>query len=560
MSNPAAGANEPSNAAASVFDQSSSEDTKEVADLLKGRFKILSLLSADKHSSHYLAHAAGNALVRVEVLSKEAAKDREQVELFYLQNQAAAKLSHKNIIGPGPVQRFDTIYLSASRYEPGLKTLRDALDQKGAFDFSRAIDIARQIASALDYAHRLGVLHLRLHPQNILLSDSGKALVTGFGFDARPEYDLTHWKRIRSCPVSHLSPEQIDGDKIDYLSDLYCLGILLFEMLTDRVPFDSPDPEHTKRKRLSHTPWPPHSLCPNIPEPLSNLVVELLKPDPRQRIQSAANFSLLAGKLSGFTNTIEESPASTQARTQYDIIDFSSEETKQATGDPAQVKPHAFHVLLPVSEQADAAATAESEAVYLALYPNKTAAFPRWIMLACWSFIFIGALAVFAYRGHLNNSARPPQKSSNVDESIVSKPAGGEANQPAPEMESIQTPAPPVASEATAETGTNRRAGKRTNFRTNTAMSNHSRLDEKNELAPGANSSSTLLVAPLVNNKPPVGAAQDNEHDKTGAVSGRKVNSEMRVTPETKRNSNMAPASEQPGKRGRTANREGGDY
>ena len=148
-----------------------------------------------------------------------------------------------------------------------------------------AAGVADQIASALDHAHQTGVLHLALQPECILIEPDGWVTVADFGIEA-PLVSLCS----RGSRAPYASPEQLMGKAIDHRSDLYSLGVVLYQMLTDRTPFDSNDADYVRQKQGSFTPSPPHLISMDVPESVSNVVMKLLDREPARRFDSASAF------------------------------------------------------------------------------------------------------------------------------------------------------------------------------------------------------------------------------------------------------------------------------
>jgi Protein kinase domain len=160
------------------------------------------------------------------------------------------------------------------------QSLRQALDLNAWFDCGRAAEIALGIAEALDWAHGCGTAHVSLLPESIFIGDDGEVFIA----DADQRDDLP--ARIAA---QYMSPEEVRGEPADARSDLYALGVLLYEMLTDRVPFDGSDAEAIKHKHLHRTPEPPNIFRTDTPDTLSRLVMRLLDKQPDQRPQRAAD-------------------------------------------------------------------------------------------------------------------------------------------------------------------------------------------------------------------------------------------------------------------------------
>ena len=266
-------------------------DTEQLADALSSRFDVLKQVGADERACYYLARerASGEGGC-LKVILPHIARDIKQRELFYLESYAASRLSHPRIAKAGKPHELEGVYFCAVEYKQNACTLRELLNRNGWLDIETAIDIAIQVASALDHAHSLGVLHLQLQPESILIEPSGLVTVKDFGIESGARLEWAYQERTRRLAAVYASAEQATGAKIDNRSDLYSLGAILYEMLTDRVPFDSDDDDYVRRKQLDYAPAPPHLISMDVPEEVSSVVMKLLEKDPNNRFNRAGEF------------------------------------------------------------------------------------------------------------------------------------------------------------------------------------------------------------------------------------------------------------------------------
>jgi len=271
------------------------------AELLSRRFASLNLLSDRGDVSFYEARdlRAQSEDRQVVLRVFKGPSDSSSLELFRLEALAAARLSHPNIIRSGALQEIHGVHFTILDYPHRCETLRNTLDRQGWLEPELAIEIVHRIAGALEYAHRLGVLHLKLHPDNVLIDADGTVLLSDFGVDARSELAWAHAERSSRCPAHYISPEQANGRPLDSRSDLYSLGVVFYQMLTDRFPIDSEDPLAIGRKHLTQSPLAPHLYCADIPPSLSAVIMCLLEKDPDARFRDTASFS---AALDRYTN------------------------------------------------------------------------------------------------------------------------------------------------------------------------------------------------------------------------------------------------------------------
>lgn len=259
-------------------------DLERARRALSGRFKNLVPHGIAGDVETYLACDARGETVHLKVLSARATSDARARALFIDEAQAAAKLTHPNIIttsGPDDILGVSFCVVEHKRHA---RTLHEVLAYEGWLDVASASQIADQIASALDYAHQIGVLHLRLDPESVLVEPDGWVTVAGFGTASEKP------RRSQNYKAQYASPELVAGAAVDHRSDLYSLGAMLYEMLTDRTLYDSDDSEHIKRKQMSDAPSPPHLISPDVPEPVSAVVMKLLELEPDKRFRGAAQF------------------------------------------------------------------------------------------------------------------------------------------------------------------------------------------------------------------------------------------------------------------------------
>ena len=256
------------------------ESDEDVSAALRKRFDIVSRLA--ESDTHFVYSARdlsrppvgtdATGLIRLKVLRTSLAGDNRQVELFRLEASAAARLSHGNILKTTEAEELNGIHFSIMEDKPDLITLRDHLDRRGWLNAEEAVQISRQIADALQHAHSRSILHLTLEPEKVLLDHEGTAYVTGFGIDRAKDLLWARQERSRHCAARYIAPEQILSGEVDQRTDLYLLGLILFEMLTDRAPFESADLSDLRSKHLARTPAPPHTFRPELSKELSQTV------------------------------------------------------------------------------------------------------------------------------------------------------------------------------------------------------------------------------------------------------------------------------------------------
>jgi eukaryotic-like serine/threonine-protein kinase len=250
--------------------------------LIDGRYRVLSRLGSGGMADVYLAHdqLLGRE-VAVKVLHHHFAEDQEFVERFKREASSAAALSHPNIVGIFDRGEWNGTYYIAMEYVAG-RSLKALVRETGPLDPALAIDTVIQILRAARFAHRRGVIHRDLKPHNVLLDEEGRARVTDFGIARAGASDMTLTGSIMGT-AQYLSPEQAQGYAVSAASDIYSVGVILYELLTGVVPFEGETAVAIAFKQVSAAPRPPSELNPAIPHSLDAVVLRALAKDPIER-------------------------------------------------------------------------------------------------------------------------------------------------------------------------------------------------------------------------------------------------------------------------------------
>jgi serine/threonine-protein kinase len=235
----------------------------------------------------YLAHdEVLDRDVALKILRGQYADDEEFVERFRREAQSAAGLSHPNIVSIYDRGRSeDGAYYIAMEYVPR-GTLKDRISRDGALEPGVAAGTALQIADALQAAHESGVIHRDIKPQNVLITKTGDVKVTDFGIARATSSPLTATSAVLGT-AGYMSPEQAMGEPVGQGSDLYSLGVVLYEMLTGDIPFRAESPIAQAMMHVNERPRSPREVNPEVPEPLDALTLKLLAKDPEDRYPSA---------------------------------------------------------------------------------------------------------------------------------------------------------------------------------------------------------------------------------------------------------------------------------
>jgi serine/threonine-protein kinase len=224
--------------------------------------------------------------VALKVLHRRYAQDREFVERFQREAESAAALQHPNIVAVYDRGEFEGTYYIAMRYIDG-PTLKELID--AGLRPEQAVALIRQVLEAARFAHRHGIVHRDLKPQNVIVDEEGKAVVTDFGIARAGVSEITQTGSVMGTP-HYLSPEQAQGLDVTSVSDLYSIGVILYEALTGRVPFEGESAVAVAMKQVSQTPQRPSSINPRVSPALDAVVMRALEKEPGERFQSADAF------------------------------------------------------------------------------------------------------------------------------------------------------------------------------------------------------------------------------------------------------------------------------
>ena len=254
----------------------------EAGTLIDGRYRVVSRLGSGGMADVFLAEDEQlGRKVALKLLHRRFSEDPGFVERFRREAQAAAGLQHPNIVSVYDRGAYDGTYYIAMEYIPG-RSLKQLIREEAPLDPVRAIDLTIQILKAARFAHRHGVIHRDLKPHNVIVDDTGHAKVTDFGIARAGASDMTETGSIMGT-AQYLSPEQAQGHAVSAASDLYSVGVVLYEMLTGQVPFDAEAAVTIALKHVSEVPAAPRRFNPTIPPELEQVVMWALNKNPADR-------------------------------------------------------------------------------------------------------------------------------------------------------------------------------------------------------------------------------------------------------------------------------------
>ena len=252
-----------------------------------GNYQILEELGRGGMAVVYKAYQSSlNRYVAIKVLPAQLSFDQEFVERFQREAKAAAGLRHPNIVVIHDVGQADRVYYIVMEYLEG-RTLKQVIEQGGALPAERVLGIVEQIGEALDYAHRRGFVHRDVKPANIFVGEGDRVTLTDFGIAkaASETQQLTRTGMLIGTP-EYMSPEQAGGGRVDHRTDLYALGVVLYQMLVGRVPFRGTTPHAVLHAVIYEAPPPPRQLNSRISPALEAVIVRSIAKDPEQRHQT----------------------------------------------------------------------------------------------------------------------------------------------------------------------------------------------------------------------------------------------------------------------------------
>jgi serine/threonine-protein kinase len=264
-------------------------DVPETSTIIDGRYRVLHRVGSGGMADVVCAEDLQlGRKVAIKLLHRRFAQDAEFVERFRREASSAAGLQHPHVVAVYDRGSWDDTYYIAMEYLEG-RTLKKLVQEEAPLAAPRAIDLAIQILRAARFAHKRGIIHRDLKPHNVIIDGEGRAKVTDFGIAKAGASDMTQTGSIMGT-AQYLSPEQAQGHAVSAPSDLYSVGIILYEMLTGRVPFEGESAVTIALKQVGEIPVPPSHLNPAVPPALEAVVLRALEKDPARRFADADEF------------------------------------------------------------------------------------------------------------------------------------------------------------------------------------------------------------------------------------------------------------------------------
>ena len=258
-----------------------------IGKMLNNRYEILEKIGNGGMATVYKAKChVLNRYVAIKILKDEFTTDSEFIKKFNTEAQSAAGLAHPNIVQIYDVCNEDNLYYIVMELIQG-KTLKEIITEDGVLSWKWSVNIAIQIASALETAHKNNIIHRDIKPHNIIITEDGIAKVTDFGIAKAVSNSTITAFGTTIGSVHYFSPEHARGGFTDAKSDLYSLGIVMYEMLTGRVPFDADTPVSVALKQVQEEPVDPMNYNENIPISVNRIILKAMQKDPNLRYQNA---------------------------------------------------------------------------------------------------------------------------------------------------------------------------------------------------------------------------------------------------------------------------------
>lgn len=257
-----------------------------IGKMLDKRYEILELIGSGGMANVYKAKCHRlNRMVAVKILKSDLAEDADFRRRFRDESQAVAQLSHANIMSVYDVSRHGELEYIVMELLEGI-TLKQYMERRGQMDWREAMHFITQIMRGLSHAHSRGIIHRDIKPQNIMILRDGSVKVADFGIACLADAGQTLTQEALGS-VHYISPEQARGDRMDVRSDIYSAGVVLYEMLTGRLPFEGDSAVSVAIQHLSSVPLPPRDINEGIPEALELICMKAMNPNLAKRYASA---------------------------------------------------------------------------------------------------------------------------------------------------------------------------------------------------------------------------------------------------------------------------------
>ena len=322
------------------------DDSKQfIGTTFDGRYKIERVVGIGGMAFVYEAtDEQTGGKVALKLLKEKFSDDTRAVKRFINESKSLELLNHTNIVKIHDISVQTKYKYIVMEYINGI-TLRKYMNYKRPLDWREAVEFTDQIAQALDNAHTMGIIHRDIKPQNIMIMQGGKVKVTDFGIAKMPNSESLTMVDKAIGTVYYISPEQASSRNIDARSDIYSLGVMLYEMVTGHMPFTADTPIAVIMKHMSMAPVAPTKIVPTLPKGLEQIILCAMEKNPKNRYQSAAQLIRHLRRLKMDENTVftMSKPAQRTPTSETTIdkttIHGSEEKTQKSPGDIEEISP-----------------------------------------------------------------------------------------------------------------------------------------------------------------------------------------------------------------------------
>ena len=363
-----------------------------IGKLLDNRYEILEVIGTGGMARVYKARCHRlNRLVAIKILREDLAQDAEFRRRFHDESQAVAMLSHPNIVAVYDVSRSSELEYIVMELIDGI-TLKQYMQKKGnKLNWREALHFITQIVKALGHAHSRGIIHRDIKPHNVMVLRDGSVKVADFGIARLASGGHSTLTQEALGSVHYISPEQARGSHIDARSDLYSAGVVLYEMITGRLPFEGDTPVSVAIQHINSIPLSPREIDPSIPEALEEITMRAMAPNPDNRYSSADE--MLAD--------LEEFRKNPNINFDYDLNEFLPEE--EPDEDKTRIRPAAhIHAAGETPDRSRSARPSAGRHVqrYEPEEEEERRGGSPWVIVACVAAVLLFVVGVFYFLFH----------------------------------------------------------------------------------------------------------------------------------------------------------------